>query len=39
MQRALKGGGGPTWRMDDADVQLVFATSPRHSSANAALHF
>jgi flagellar biosynthesis protein FlhF len=28
VQRALKGGGGPAWRLDDADVSLIFAGTP-----------
>jgi flagellar biosynthesis protein FlhF len=26
--RALKGGGGPAWRLDDCDVSLIFAGMP-----------
>jgi flagellar biosynthesis protein FlhF len=28
VQRALKGGGGPAWRLDDSDVNLIFAGQP-----------
>jgi flagellar biosynthesis protein FlhF len=28
IQRSLRGGGSPAWRMDSADMNLVFATAP-----------
>jgi flagellar biosynthesis protein FlhF len=28
IQRALRGGGSPAWRMDSADMNLVFAAAP-----------
>jgi flagellar biosynthesis protein FlhF len=28
VQRALKGGGGPAWKLDDGDMNLVFAGLP-----------
>jgi flagellar biosynthesis protein FlhF len=28
VQRALKGGGGPAWRLDESDVSLIFAGLP-----------
>jgi flagellar biosynthesis protein FlhF len=28
VQRALKGAGGPAWRLDDGDVNLIFAGMP-----------
>jgi len=36
IQRALKGGGSPAWRMDSADMNLVFAAA--HGAGAAALH-
>jgi flagellar biosynthesis protein FlhF len=33
VQRALKGGGGPAWRLDDSDVSLIFAGLPLSPSA------
>jgi flagellar biosynthesis protein FlhF len=36
IQRALKGGGSPAWRMDSADMNLVFAAA--HGAGSAALH-
>ncbi|MDP1900684.1 MAG: flagellar biosynthesis protein FlhF [Rubrivivax sp.] len=38
VQRALKGGGAPAWRLDDADVSLIFAGAPVPTPAAAALH-
>jgi flagellar biosynthesis protein FlhF len=37
MQRALKGGGGPAWRLDDNDVGLIFAGLPAASASAPAL--
>ena len=37
VQRAMKGGGGPAWRLDDNDVNLIFAAQPA-INAGAALH-
>jgi flagellar biosynthesis protein FlhF len=28
VQTALKGGGGPAWRLDSSDVNLIFAGAP-----------
>jgi flagellar biosynthesis protein FlhF len=36
VQRALKGGGGPAWRLDDGDVNLIFAGMPANRAAAAA---
>ena len=33
VQRALKGGGGPAWRLDDSDVGLIFAGLPMAAAA------
>lgn len=38
VQRALKGGGGPAWRLDDGDVNLIFAGMPMPTPAAAVLH-
>jgi flagellar biosynthesis protein FlhF len=35
VQRALRGGGGPAWRLDGGDVNLVFAGLPVSASASA----
>jgi flagellar biosynthesis protein FlhF len=35
VQRALKSGGGPAWRLDENDVSLIFAGMPAASSAAA----
>jgi flagellar biosynthesis protein FlhF len=35
VQRALKGGGGPAWHLDDDDVNLIFAGLPAAKSAAA----
>lgn len=37
VQRALGGGGAPAWRLDAADVNLVFAGLPAAAAASAAL--
>jgi flagellar biosynthesis protein FlhF len=37
VQRAMKGGGGPAWRLDDNDVNLIFAAQPIMAAA-APLH-
>jgi flagellar biosynthesis protein FlhF len=36
VQRALRGGGGATYRMEPDDVQLVFASAHRNGPANGA---
>ncbi len=36
VQRALKGGGGAAWQLDEGDVNLVFAGMPARSTAMAA---
>ena len=33
VQRALKGGGGPAWHLDDNDVNLIFAGLPAAKAA------
>ncbi|MDP3611792.1 MAG: flagellar biosynthesis protein FlhF, partial [Rubrivivax sp.] len=40
VQRALKSAGGPAWRLDDSDVNLVFAgmPAPRQPAAALARH-
>ncbi len=38
VQRALRGGGSAAWKMDDDDVNLVFAGMPASRGAAAALH-
>jgi flagellar biosynthesis protein FlhF len=38
VQRALKGGGGAAWRLDDSDVGLIFAGLPVAAAACSALH-
>jgi flagellar biosynthesis protein FlhF len=35
VQRALRGGGSPAWRMDSNDMNLVFAASPIPAAAAA----
>ena len=35
IQRALRGGGASAWRVDAADVNLIFAGAPLHQSAQA----
>ena len=35
VQRALKGGGSPAWRLDSGDVNLVFAGGPTVARAAA----
>lgn len=37
VQRALGGGGAPAWRLDAADVNLVFAGLPAAAAGSAAL--
>ena len=32
VQRAMKGGGSASWRLEAPDVQLVFATNPRNTA-------
>ncbi|MBZ8140158.1 flagellar biosynthesis protein FlhF [Rubrivivax gelatinosus] len=34
VQRALRGGGSPAWRMDSADMNLVFAGVPTPAAGN-----
>jgi len=36
VQRALRGGGGPAWRLDAGDVNLVFAGMPMAAGGMAA---
>ena len=36
IQRALKSSGGPAWRLDDHDVNLIFAGMPAARAAGAA---
>ncbi|MFO1330408.1 MAG: flagellar biosynthesis protein FlhF [Rubrivivax sp.] len=36
VQRALRSGGSAAWRLDDADVNLVFAAAPPVGGGNAA---
>ena len=36
VQRTLRGGGSPAWKMDAGDVNLVFAGLPTSAPANAA---
>ena len=38
VQRAMKGGGSASWRMEPSDVQLVFSTPPR-AVAGSSLQF
>jgi flagellar biosynthesis protein FlhF len=38
VQRALRGGGSPAWRLDAGDVNLVFAGLPASPSPAAGLH-
>lgn len=38
VQRALKGGGGASWRLEADDVQLIFSTAARSSAEVGALH-
>ena len=39
VQRAMKGGGSPAWRLDDQDVSLIFAGMPGlHAGGNNSLH-
>ncbi len=35
VQRAMKGGGSASWRMEPSDVQLVFSTPPRAAVGSA----
>ena len=37
VQRALKGGGGPAWLLDDNDVNLIFAGLPAARASASAL--
>ena len=37
VQRALKGGGGPAWHLDDNDVNLIFAGLPAARASASAL--
>ena len=36
VQRALRGGGSPAWRMDEGDVNLIFAGGPQAIFGSAA---
>jgi len=36
VQTALKGGGGPAWRLDSSDVNLIFAGMPAVAAGQAA---
>jgi flagellar biosynthesis protein FlhF len=36
VQRALKASGGPAWKLDDGDMNLIFAGLPAASSPPAA---
>ena len=38
VQRALKGGGGAAWRLDDGEVNLIFAGMPLPTPAAAVAH-
>jgi hypothetical protein len=35
VQRAMRGGGSAAWRLDAAEMSLVFATSPAAPAASA----
>jgi hypothetical protein len=37
VQRALRGGGSAAWRLDAAEMNLVFATATASASAGSAL--
>jgi flagellar biosynthesis protein FlhF len=37
VQRALKGGGGPAWRLDSGDMNLIFAGLPAAAPAAASV--
>ena len=36
VQRALRGGGGSSWRLDAGEVNLIFAG--RHAVSSASMH-
>jgi flagellar biosynthesis protein FlhF len=38
VQRALKGGGGAAWQLDELDVNLIFAGLPASAPTTSALH-